>query len=70
MTRLSKQRREVGLAAIADIRRRLAANDFSDVDVPPDQEAEVADIDEARRAAYQRKYDSTHPVLAPRRDIN
>ena len=70
MNRLSKQRREVGLANIADIRRRLAANDFSDVEAPADQEAEVADIDEARRAAYQRKYDSAHPVLTPRRDIN
>ena len=69
MRELSKKCREVGLTNIAEIRRRLAANDFSAAEAPV-YPAEVADIDEARRAAYQRKYDSTHPVLTPRRDID
>ena len=67
---MTQEQRDEGLAQIHDIRRRLAARDFSDIPDDPDApDAEVVElIDQGKE---KQGYDPDHPVMARmRRDID
>ena len=65
---MSEEQRREALAQIHDIRRRLAARDFSDVGDPDDgPDAEVIEITEGEK---EKRYDAEHPVMRRRLDID
>ena len=67
---MTQEQRNEALAQIHDIRRRLAARDFSDIPADPDApDAEVVElIDQGKE---KQGYDPDHPVMARmRRDID